>query len=217
MDFVGKINKILNIIKAIKGKIKIFQAKVALVVKVIKTTIKFPHFLRKLPANFFFSLIKNLFYPFLLLVLLLNLGQVFIFPDDEEKILRYELLKHPTEAKLHERLGYYYLGINYTAAKREYLLAEEFYRLTLSKTTDKKESPWQRWTVISAQRERLKKEALFWDSVRQAFPDYYYAPLKLAAIHFLLGNDERAKEYIQVVLRENPTEESALHLYERLK
>lgn len=214
MGLVGKIKIIFNFLRK---RITAIKVRLSPILLQWFSRLKFPHFPRKLTAALPSCQAKKVISLFLLLILLFNLGESFIFPFNEEKNLRYQLLNYPQDFKLHERLGRYYLEVNNEAAEREYLLAEEFYRLASPSETGMKESPWQKWSDIILQRQKLEQEILFWEEVRQAFPSYHYATFKLAAVHFQLGNDDKAREYIKIAREKSPTDEAILRFAERLK
>lgn len=214
MGLVGKIKIIFNFLKK---RITAIKVRLSPILLQWFSHLKFPHFPRKLTAALPSWQAKKVISLFLLLILLFNLGESFIFPFNEEKRLRYQLMRQPAEFGLHEKLGQYYLKVNSAAAEREYLLAEEFYRLTLPAEESSGESPWQRWIAINLEKQKLKDEMLFWEEVCQTTPDYQYAPFKLAALYFQLGDKNKAREYLEKVREEWPTNKTILPLAERLK
>lgn len=166
-------------------------------------TIKFPQINRKLTA-------------FLLILVLApmglaNLMQNLIFEKNDEKKLRFEVMRYPYISVLHEKLGSYYLGINNEAAQREYILAQS------SRVLGAQNSPWQTWQDILKIQNSQDLEIKYWEKVLLSYPDYTYASLKLAVLNLQKGNSEKARNYLSLMIAKNPTDETAKKLVERLK
>lgn len=180
---------------------------------------KLPHINRKFTAPFYHCLLIVCFI-FLLTIIGANLLYDQFYPSNEEKKLRLAVMNDPANYLLHEKLGQYYLNINENEAEKEYLLAEEFYREYSSNTPHvlgSQSTPWQTWTNITMQKNRLEEEVRFWESVHQDFSNYIYAPIRLASLHQKLGNIKKAQEYLEEVLKESPTNEFALKLKGQLR
>lgn len=183
----------------------------------MKKLLHFPHIIRRITVSLTFIKFKYFFGLFFFLLLLPNLWQNRIYPPSEEKNLRFAIIKNPTLSSLHEKLGQYYLSINEEEAKKEYLLAEEFYKEQNLSTGDPKvlgnlSSPWQTWKNIKEQKQILYKSYTYWEEVLKKFPDYQYALLKLAAINLQLGNKDNAVAQLQKLLKQSPNNKEALEL-----
>lgn len=174
---------------------------------------KFPHINRKLTAVFLLTLF--------LLIVVLNLAQNQLFKTSDEKRLRFQLLQNPQISLLHEKLGQYYLVTDETAAKREYLLAQEYYSpikaLPEAIVSGNQFSPWQTWQNLTAKKHSLANEQHYWENVSETYPDYLYAYLKLALINLQKGDTIRAKDYLATILRDDPTNIWAAKLLSEIK
>lgn len=171
----------------------------------------FPHIYRKITATVAFLgmilIIANIFSPQILEV-------------EEEKKLQHELIFNPTSSSLHEKLAQYYLTVNAKASQREYALAQDFYQSSSPDSTNVagiKSSPWQTWLNFVFRREKLQKEVEYWETVYNRLPDYQYASLKLAVLHYQLGEKEASRRYLESFLYQNPTHSTALSLWEKIK
>lgn len=164
---------------------------------------QFPHIHRKLTAAILFI--------FFLAVAIANLAQNQLFPTSEEKTMRFELMRHPDESFLHEKLGQYYLGMAEKEAEREYRLAEEYYPPDSISTR-----PADTWQNLSRKKHNLEDEIQYWQKVVQTYPDYHYAYLKLAVVYWQKGETANAKDYL-TMLSQDPLEQNTLKLFEALK
>ncbi|MBM3283252.1 hypothetical protein FJY90_03270 [Candidatus Gottesmanbacteria bacterium] len=182
-----------------------------------KDRLQLPHFYRRITAIITSFSKKRTIYLFLSLAIIFNLLQTILFPFSQEKRLRYAILRDPQNYKLHENLGKYYLGLDAAAARQEYLLAEELSRLADIPEAEKKESPWQKWESVSSQKQKLEQEVAFWERVRQIYPDYQYANMKLAALYFQLGQKSKVSQYQQLVIQNSPKDAAVESLLEKLK
>ncbi len=183
-------------------------------------SIKFPHIIRKIPAPSRFLPLKHLFFVFIFILILLNILQPFFFPASEEKLLRLALMQNPNSRYLHEKLGKYYLPINLSEAQREYQLAQENYSEKETKGNSVlgiESEPQESWKNIKNQEMKLKEEVSYWQGILLQLPDYQYALLKLASIYTQLGEKERAKEFLEQLLKRSPLDETALNLIQKLK
>lgn len=149
---------------------------------------QFPHKNRKLTAVF---LLLILFF-----IVGANLAQNKLFPATNEKKIRLELLRNPTNSLLHEKLGQLYTGQSQEAAKREYILTGAEKNILGSEASD---------------------QIKYWEKVVQIHPNYLYAYLKLAQFNLQKGKIDKAKIYLEKVLREDPTNENAKKLLAAIK
>lgn len=182
--------------------------------------LKFPYFIRKFNATFITRGFKYALWIFLYICILTNLLASQLFKPDAEKSLRNELMKSPKEVSLHEKLGQYYLTINEKEAQKEYILAQKYYLLSEQQKNNvlgTQTSPWQRWTEAVTKREKLKRQVEYWEKIHRKLPSYVYAALKLATLNYQLGNKEKAKDYLEIALKEDPVNQMALEMAERLK
>ena len=174
--------------------------------------IKFPQINRKLTAYIFTVLF--------IFISIANIAQNRLFKVDEEKKLRLVLLQNPNFSGLHEKLGQYYFETNEEAARREYRLAQDYY-IALNPTSKadvlgSRSSPWQNWQNLISQKQTQDKEIKYWQKVQTAYPRYLYASLKLAAFSLQKREPENAKKYLEIILREDPTDQNALKFFERI-
>ncbi len=174
---------------------------------------QFPHKNRKLTAAFLIILFA--------VFIILNLAQNGFFKADEEKKLRFSLMKNPKESATHEKLGQYYLPTDEEAAKREYLLAQEYFPAG-EKSEDKtvlgsKSGPWQTWQNLIVKKHNQANEISYWEKVTETSSLYLYAYLKLAQLNLEKGNTPKAKDYLETALRLDPTNQYAIELLGRIK
>lgn len=180
---------------------------------------KFPHFPRIFSAGYFLRPIKYLTAFFLVAVIALNLLYDLTVFVDQEKQLRQAILHNPFLGSNHERLGEYYLGQNIDEAKKEYYLAQDLFdntNPTFDKVLGVSVSPWQRWLEIESQEERTRQEIKLWEESKIKYPDYLYTGIKLASLHFQLGNTDLSKNYLLEVLKKSPTDKTALELLSKI-
>lgn len=181
---------------------------------------KFPHFLRVFPARLFVLGLQTTLWLFLYLCLLFNLLNNYLVKTDEEKTLRLSIMKNPKEARFHEKLGEYYLSINKEEAEKEYTLAQEYYLLSEPQKNNVlgvQTSPWERWTEIATKREKLKQQVEYWEKIHRRLPNYLFAITKLTTLNYQLGDKEKAKDYLEIASKEDPVNQIALEMAERLK
>lgn len=181
---------------------------------------KFPHFKRKFNATPLILVLKYSLWTFIYVCVLTNLLTSQLFEADEEKSLRLSILKNPKQASLHEKLGQYYLSRNKKEAQKEYELAQNYYTLLEPQTNNvlgAQISPREKWSKITSKREKLEQEEKYWQSVQQKLPDYIYATLKFTTLNYQLGNKEKAKEYLESALKQDPGNQMVLEITERLK
>lgn len=181
--------------------------------------IQFPQINRKLTAGIWLILF--------IIVLGTNLLQSRIFSLTQEKKLRQQLLQDPAISSLHEKLGQYYLGINEKAAEREYLIAQEYYLpqeilksanvLGDQSPPAQAGSPWQTWNNLLAKKKSRENEQSYWEKITEAYPDYIYAYLKLAVLHFQKGEADKANTYLVKVLQTDPTNQTAINLQQKFQ
>lgn len=173
--------------------------------------IHFPQINRKLTAGFWLLLF--------LVVIGTNLLQNRFFSLTQEKKLRLELLQNPAISSLHERLGQYYLGINEKAAEKEYKIAQEYYHppevFKGASVLGDQSNPWQTWTNLLTQKQTQENELSYWEKIKEVYPDYIYAYLKLAVLHLQKGEVDKAKVYLTTVLQTDPTSQNALKLWQK--
>ncbi|MBI5452309.1 hypothetical protein HY945_02515 [Candidatus Gottesmanbacteria bacterium] len=182
--------------------------------------LQFPHNIRKISAPSHLPLIKPLFFLFFLTIITINLAHRFFFPFTEEKLLQLQIMQNPLSSSLHEKLGQYYLPVNMAEAQKEYRLAQENFRDNQTEgitVLGKQSSPKETWENIKNQRQQLLEESKYWQELLRQYPDYQYTLLKLAAIYSQLGDRERAKEYLGEVLKQSPTDETALKFLQKLQ
>lgn len=182
-------------------------------------TFKFPHFYRGNPEHLQ-KRIKTVLFLFLSLSIILNLTHLLVFPADEEKKLKGEIMKNLGTSSLHEKLAQHYLKTNLLEAEREYRLAEELYQTSQSSSVNPlgiQSSPLETWQALISTREKLEEEKKYWQEINKNFPDYQYANLKLAQISWELGDKNLAKKYLSQVLETSPVEETANLFWEKFK
>lgn len=183
------------------------------------TNTLFPHINRELTAGLLISVI--------LLVSILNVLQNKLFKMDNEKKLRMAIMKNPQISSSHEKLGQYYLGKSMEAAKREYLLAQEYFipPYTSQKTNvlgsqsppARAGSPWQTWQEVADKIQNLDSDIKYWENVSHAYPDYLFADLKLALLSLRKGRNEKANNYLKDIVKNDPTDRNAINLLEKLR
>lgn len=174
---------------------------------------EFPHFSLKFHA-----------YPILLVLIvlgiILNLLHTPIFGETREKILKRQIMQMPKVSMVHEKLAQFYLGINYIEAEKEFYIAEELYtpeaNFDAENILGNQSSPWQTWINLNSTQQNLENEIQYWESVNRANPGYQYANLKLAVLHFQLGNKDKTREYLESVLKNSPANEEALKLKNKI-
>lgn len=175
--------------------------------------IQFPHINRKLTAALLFILLTSLVIP--------NLAQNRLFPASDEKKLRFQLLRNPESSNLHEKLGQYYLATDEKTAEREYLLAQEYYLKNIPpdemSILESRYSPWQTWQNLIGKKHAIENEREYWEMVNQTHPDYLYAYLKLALFNWQMGETQKAREFLELILTNDPTNQSALKLLGEIK
>lgn len=169
---------------------------------------EFPHIKRKLPAVILVVILTLLSF--------INLAQNKLFRPSEEKNLHGLILQNPGISNLHERLGQYYLGVDDKGAEREYLLAQEYYKPSSlpdgNQVLGSESSPWQTWLNLKAKKDSLAGETKNWEKVTEVYPEYLYAYLKLAVLNLQKGETKKAQNYIDITLRNDPSNQEALIL-----
>lgn len=175
--------------------------------------IQFPQINRKLTAGIWIILFIT--------VLSTNLFQSRIFSLTREKKLQQQLLQDPAISSSHEKLGQYYLGVNEKAAEREYNLAQEYYHpqevLNDTSVLGDKSNPWQTWTNLLANKKSRENEQSYWEKITEVYPDYIYAYLKLAVLHFQKGETDKANAFLTNVIQTDPTNQTAFKLQQKFK
>ncbi len=173
--------------------------------------IQFPQINRKLTAGLWLLLF--------LTVISTNLLQGKIFNLTQEKKLQQQVLQNPTISSSHEKLGQYYLGINEKVAEREYKLAQEYYHQPeISGGTSvlgESSSPWQTWTNLIAKKKSRDNEQSYWEKIIEVYPDYIYAYLKLAVLHFQKGEADKANSFLSNIIQADPTNQTAIKLQQK--
>ena len=181
--------------------------------------IQFPQINRKLTAGLWLLLV--------LLVITINLLHNRFFDLTPEKKLRLKVMQNPTISSLHEKLGQYYLEINEKTAEKEYKIAQEYFHpqqaykgtnvLGDQSPPAQAGNPWQTWTNLISQKKNLENELTYWEKIKEAYPDYIYAYLKLAVLHTKKGEVDKAKVYLTTVLQSDPNDQIVLKLWQKLQ
>ncbi len=166
-------------------------------------SIQFPQINRKLTAAIFLLLLS--------LTSFLNLLQSRLFETSEGEKLNQAVLQNPRLSRLHQNLGQYYLGSDREAAQREYELAQEYY------TSESTPNPRQTWQKIEDKIRNLSQEDKYWEKVKEVYPYYLYAKLNLVIINLEKGETNKAKSYLTEVITQDPTNETAVKIWEQLK
>lgn len=185
-----------------------------------KPSFQFPHFTRKINAVSWVFPLRTLTVILLVTIIILNLCHNLLFETNLEKELQQQIISNPANYLLHEKLGQTYLSINAEAAKKEYELAQELYQqnqLSNSNVLGLQSSPWQNWQNMISIQEKLKQEVALWRGINATFPDYRYALLKLAALKYQLGEKEESEKYLEILLRQNPKNETVLLLKQKIR
>ncbi len=177
--------------------------------------LKFPHFIRKIPARGE-KLWSNLLWYLILIIILINLFYPLFYPTDPLKDIKQGIMKNPWDASLHEKLGNYYLMLSGKAATKEYLLAEELYQKN-NKVLGTSTSPLTRFNEITNTREKIEKEREYWLNIANVFPDYLFARAKIAALSYQLGDRDQVKTNLDILLSESPADPLFTKLSEELR
>lgn len=163
-------------------------------------TQQFPHKKRKLTA----PILTALF----IFLAVLNVAHSQFFVKTRESELKVEIMRAPFISSLHERLGQYYLGSFNKEAKREYLLAQEFYPNVLGASA----SPEDTWKSLENKIQNLESERKFWERVKTLYPSYLYSYLKLAILDLQKNDRKNAYKNITTVLKLDPGNIEAANL-----
>lgn len=181
--------------------------------------IQFPQINRKLTAGL--PAQASIWLILFITVLGANLLQSRIFSLTREKKLQQQLLQDPAISSSHEKLGQYYLGVNEKAAEKEYKLAQEYYHpqevFKGTSVLGDKSSPWQTWTNLLAKKKSRENEQSYWEKITEVYPNYLYAFLKLAVLHFQKGETDKANTFLGKVLQTDPTNQTALKLQQKFQ
>lgn len=179
---------------------------------------QFPHFPRIFSAGNILRILKYLGVLFISLFILVNLLYDLTFYKDPEKKLRQEILRYPFVIDNHEQLGLFYLKKNLSAARQEYYLAQDLYDPAPSsnQVLGVSTSPLQKWLDIASQSEKIKNEIVLWEKTKDKYPEYLYAYLELADLHFILGENHLSKESLADLLKKSPTDKTALEFYAKI-
>lgn len=156
----------------------------------------FPHIFRIIPALTLWLIIIT--------ILILNLFHSRFFGFNPVNQISYLLLEYPHNPFYHQKLGSYYLkeGI-YKKSQQEFAVARQ-----LSIEQNSALLP----EVLGISATSKDEEIKYWLNINSYYPDYIYAPLKLAADFIEVGNFIQAQKYIHSVLLRDPINKEALNL-----
>jgi tetratricopeptide (TPR) repeat protein len=191
----------------------------------IRLKLKFPHINRIIDAAVPKTLRKPFLFSLLFALLWLNISQSRIRKQDEEQIIKREIMQNPTLSLFHEKLAQYYTGVDAKEAEKEYRLADELYLHPLLPITNNQilgirsdvySSPWHTWQNLLNLRMKLEDEEKFWQELHRQFPEYQYANLKIAILNWQLGNKERSVALLDKILQESPENKTAADLLEKI-
>ncbi len=175
----------------------------------------FPHIIRRFSAHKIRLPFGKLFWLFFGATFITNIYSANFFPISEEKELQMNILKEPGKSLLHEKLGLLYLTINKNEAYKEYLLAQENFTQSLSFNNDilgTQSQPIQTWQNLESFQNNLSTEISYWDNIYKFYPEYQFALTKIGSLYIELGDYDKARKYINEVLKISPTDPTALKL-----
>lgn len=174
--------------------------------------IKLPHIPRIKTAGNFLGVGKLFLLFSLFLIVLANFGTDSLLEQTEERNLIEQVLYNPSSFNWHENLGEYYFDIGKKSmAENEYKIAQMLYQ------QEDENSPWQQWLSKKTAEAKIREEISSWEKIAAALPNYYYARLKLAVLHYDIGEKNIALELINQVIRTNPGNKTALSFAEILR
>ncbi|MBI3954915.1 hypothetical protein HY338_00595 [Candidatus Gottesmanbacteria bacterium] len=187
----------LNTLKHfLKTKIKSF----------VSLTRKFPHINRKITA--FFKTLKFGYFGLIIFLFMIGLNLLSdTLPRSKEQKLQYDILKNPYLSTPHQKLAEFYLDKNQAGAEKEYYLATEMFQRQNS-LNDKylgiESSPWETYLNLLKNKSLVEENQILWEKIKNTFPDYEYAYLKLSSLYTKLGKKEKAYQILAEALKINP-------------
>lgn len=186
----------------------------------IQKRIKFPHISLIKPARCFLRFLKIFGFAFVAMFILINLLTDINLSNNEEKKLRQKILQNPFHSSPHKSYARFLLGVSVSAAKNEFALAQDLYdpaKLTENKVLGLSVSPWETWLEIENQNEKIIEEIDYWRQIKNKYPEYLYADLKLVTLNYQIGYKDLARNYLKDLLIKNPTDKNVLDLEKKLE
>lgn len=186
----------------------------------IKSVFILPHISRRITAPVPNAKKTLVLFVILTTIFTANLIYEYQKSPDMEKSLQQLILRNPSDSKLHEKLGGYYLTINKNAAKREFDLAQEYYSYSLTPPINIlgiETQPADRFKEITDSREKIMKEIEYWEKISLFLPEYSYSTMKTAVLYYQLDDKVKTNELTKLLLWQMPGDKLVQKIVDRLK